>query len=88
MDRLAEELRERIITTVSRNGGHLAANLGAVELTLALLRVFDPATDRIVWDVGHQTLCLEAAHRAARPLRHAAPAGRHFRFSATRRKPL
>ena len=55
MDRLAEELRERIITTVSRNGGHLAANLGAVELTLALLRVFDPATDRIVWDVGHQT---------------------------------
>ena len=55
LDPLAQELRERIITTVSRNGGHLAANLGAVELTIALLRVFDPSTDRIVWDVGHQT---------------------------------
>jgi 1-deoxy-D-xylulose-5-phosphate synthase len=52
---LAQELRERIITTVSRNGGHLAANLGSVELTIALLRAFDPAVDRIVWDVGHQT---------------------------------
>ena len=55
LDLLAQELRERIIATVSRNGGHLAANLGSVELTLALLRVFDPATDKIVWDVGHQT---------------------------------
>jgi len=55
LDSLAQELRERIITTVSRNGGHLAANLGSVELTIALLRAFDPAVDRIVWDVGHQT---------------------------------
>ena len=55
LDQLARELRERIIATVSRNGGHLAANLGSVELTLALLRVFDPAVDKIVWDVGHQT---------------------------------
>ena len=55
LDQLAQELRERIIATVSRNGGHLAANLGAVELTLALLRVFDPSADKIVWDVGHQT---------------------------------
>ena len=55
LDLLAQELRERIITTVSRNGGHLAANLGSVELTIALLRVFDPSTDKIVWDVGHQT---------------------------------
>ncbi len=52
---LAQELRERIIATVSRNGGHLAANLGAVELTIALLRVFDPPRDKVVWDVGHQT---------------------------------
>jgi 1-deoxy-D-xylulose-5-phosphate synthase len=55
LDLLAQELRERIIATVSRNGGHLAANLGAVELTIALLRAFDPPADRIVWDVGHQT---------------------------------
>ena len=52
---LAQELREQIIATVSRNGGHLAANLGSVELTLALLRVFDPSADKIIWDVGHQT---------------------------------
>lgn len=55
LDQLAQELRERIIATVSRSGGHLAANLGAVELTIALLRVFDPSMDKIVWDVGHQT---------------------------------
>jgi len=51
---LAEELRERIIGTVSRNGGHLAPSLGVVELTLALCTVFDPDKDRIIWDVGHQ----------------------------------
>ncbi|MEI8243512.1 MAG: 1-deoxy-D-xylulose-5-phosphate synthase [bacterium] len=55
LDQLAQELRSRILATVSRNGGHLAANLGAVELTIALLRVFDPPADKIVWDVGHQT---------------------------------
>ncbi len=52
--RLAEELRNRIIGVVSRNGGHLAPNLGVIELTLALLKVFDPLEDKIVWDVGHQ----------------------------------
>lgn len=52
---LADEIRALIIDTVSRTGGHLAANLGVVELTLALLRVFDPTRDRIVWDVSHQT---------------------------------
>ena len=55
LDDLAAEIRGRIIETVSKTGGHLAANLGAVELTLALLRVFDPPSDKIVWDVGHQT---------------------------------
>jgi 1-deoxy-D-xylulose-5-phosphate synthase len=54
-DRLAQELRDRILRTVSRTGGHLAANLGVVELTIALLRAFDPPADKIVWDVGHQT---------------------------------
>ncbi len=51
---LAAELRERIIAVVSRNGGHLASNLGTVELTIALLRIFDPPDDKILWDVGHQ----------------------------------
>ncbi|MBE6370139.1 MAG: 1-deoxy-D-xylulose-5-phosphate synthase [Lentisphaerae bacterium] len=52
---LAGELREVILQTVARCGGHLGSNLGAVELTLALLRSFDLPRDRIVWDVGHQT---------------------------------
>jgi len=51
---LARELRQVIISTVSMNGGHLAPSLGVVELTLALLRAFNPARDKIVWDVGHQ----------------------------------
>jgi 1-deoxy-D-xylulose-5-phosphate synthase len=51
---LAEEIRRVIIGTVSMNGGHLAPSLGVVELTLALLSVFDPGTDKLVWDVGHQ----------------------------------
>ncbi len=51
---LAEEIRDRIITVISKNGGHLASNLGAVELTLALHRVFDSPKDKIIWDVGHQ----------------------------------
>jgi len=54
LPQLAAEVREAIITTVSKNGGHLASNLGTVELTIALLRIFSPPLDRIVWDVGHQ----------------------------------
>jgi len=50
----ASEIRARILETVSKNGGHLASSLGAVEIALALSRVFDPMKDRIVWDVGHQ----------------------------------
>ena len=52
---LAEDIRTRIIETVSRTGGHLASNLGVVELTLALLHHFSPPTDKILWDVSHQT---------------------------------
>lgn len=51
---LAEEVREMIIGTVSQRGGHLASSLGTVELTVALLKVFSPPRDRIVFDVGHQ----------------------------------
>ncbi|MFW5858583.1 MAG: 1-deoxy-D-xylulose-5-phosphate synthase [Planctomycetota bacterium] len=51
---LAGEIRERIKAVVCRHGGHLASNLGVVELTLALHRVFDFSSDRLLWDVGHQ----------------------------------
>ena len=52
---LAEEIRKYILEVVSENGGHLASNLGVVELTIALHSVFDLPNDKIVWDVGHQT---------------------------------
>ncbi len=52
---LAHELREFLIQTVARTGGHFSANLGAVELTIALHYVFNTPDDRLVWDVGHQT---------------------------------
>lgn len=51
---LAQEIREYILKVISNNGGHLASNLGTVELTIALESVFDPGKDRIIWDVGHQ----------------------------------
>jgi len=51
---LAEDMRKQIIEVVSANGGHLASNLGITELTIALHYVFDFATDRLLWDVGHQ----------------------------------
>ncbi|TGE34242.1 1-deoxy-D-xylulose-5-phosphate synthase [Desulfosporosinus sp. Sb-LF] len=52
---LAQEIRQEMIDVVSKNGGHLAPNLGVVELTLALHRTFDSPQDKIIWDVGHQT---------------------------------
>ena len=52
---LAEEIRKYIIEIVSRNGGHLASNLGVVELTIALHSIFEVPNDKIVWDVGHQS---------------------------------
>ena len=52
---LVEEIRKYILEVVSKNGGHLASNLGVVELTIALHTVMDLSKDKIVWDVGHQT---------------------------------
>lgn len=52
---LAEELRERILEVVSKNGGHLASNLGVVELTIALYSVLNLPKDKVIWDVGHQS---------------------------------
>jgi len=74
LDVLAQELRELIITVVSKNGGHLASNLGVVELTLALHSEFDVEQDRIVWDVGHQTY----AHKIL--------TGRRERFASLRQE--
>ncbi|WP_394708810.1 1-deoxy-D-xylulose-5-phosphate synthase [uncultured Desulfobulbus sp.] len=51
---LTDEIRECIIAQVSKTGGHLASNLGVVELTTALYKVYDPSEDAIIWDVGHQ----------------------------------
>jgi len=74
MEILAGEIRETIIETVSRTGGHLAPSLGTVELTLALHYVFDTPRDRIVWDVGHQAY----AHKII--------TGRRERFHTLRQK--
>ncbi|GAB4489067.1 MAG: 1-deoxy-D-xylulose-5-phosphate synthase [Thermodesulfovibrionales bacterium] len=71
---LADELRDVVIRTVSENGGHLASNLGIVELTIALHTVFDTPRDRIVWDVGHQSYC------------HKLLTGRRGRFATIRRE--
>lgn len=55
LERLAAEIRQRIIQTVSKNGGHLAPSLGVVELAIAIHYVFDTPNDKVIWDVGHQT---------------------------------
>ena len=55
LSELCDEIRSELIRTVSENGGHLASNLGVVELTLALHRVFNLPDDRVIFDVGHQS---------------------------------
>uniref|UniRef100_E6Q4P6 1-deoxy-D-xylulose-5-phosphate synthase n=1 Tax=mine drainage metagenome TaxID=410659 RepID=E6Q4P6_9ZZZZ len=72
LDLLAREIRDVLVVTCSRNGGHLAPNLGVVELTLALHRVFDAPSDKILWDVSHQTYV------------HKLLTGRRDRFSTLR----
>ena len=54
LEKLCHEIREEIVSTVSKNGGHLSSNLGVVELTVALHHVFDFPKDKLIWDVGHQ----------------------------------
>lgn len=72
LDQLAGEIRDELISTVSSNGGHLASNLGIVELTLALHRVFQMPEDKIIFDVGHQSYV------------HKMITGRYTRFSTLR----
>ena len=52
---LSGEIREKILDVVSKNGGHLASNLGVIDLTIALYSTLDMPNDKVVWDVGHQT---------------------------------
>ena len=54
LEQLAAEIRRELVSRVTDNGGHLSSNLGVVELTIALHRVFDSPYDKIIWDVGHQ----------------------------------
>ncbi len=72
LDDLAAQIRETLVSTVSKRGGHLASNLGVVELTLALHRVFDFSADRLIFDVGHQSYV------------HKLLTGRYWRFSSLR----
>jgi len=74
LDKLAAEIRDVIINIVSRNGGHLSSNLGTVELSIALHRVFNSPEDQIVWDVGHQSY----AHKLL--------TGRYAAFSGLRKR--
>jgi 1-deoxy-D-xylulose-5-phosphate synthase len=74
LDRLAAEIRDVIVDRVSRNGGHLSSNLGTVELSIALHRVFNSPEDQIVWDVGHQSY----AHKLL--------TGRYAAFSGLRKR--
>src|SRR4030067_1171917 len=55
LEKLCEEIRGKILSTVSQNGGHLASNLGVVELTIALHYAFDLPRGKLIWDVGHQS---------------------------------
>lgn len=72
MTNLAAEIRAELVTTVAHRGGHLASNLGVVELTLALHRVFDMPKDKLIFDVGHQSYV------------HKLITGRYYRFSTLR----
>ncbi len=71
---LAHELRQFLLDSVSKTGGHLSSNLGTVELTIALHYVFDTPNDRIVWDVGHQTY----SHKILTGRRHRMPSLRQL----------
>ena len=74
LSELADEIRHVMISTVAKNGGHLASNLGVVELTLAIHKSFESPKDRIVWDVGHQIYP------------HKLLTGRYARFDTLRKK--
>ena len=73
LKKLAGEIKEAIVYRVSQNGGHLASNLGVIELTIALHYVFNSPVDKIIWDVGHQSYT------------HKILTGRYEKFSSIRK---
>ena len=78
---LAQEIREFVVTAVDEAGsGHLGSNLGAVELTIALHRVFDSPDDIILWDTGHQAYVHKILTGRQRQLHRAARSGRPVRL--------
>lgn len=70
MEELAEEIRQFLIESISKTGGHLASNLGVVELTLALHKVFDSPKDKLIWDVGHQSYVHKLSQGVKMILKH------------------
>ena len=82
---LALEIRETIIATVAKTGGHLGSSLGVVELTIALHRLLESPRDQIVWDTGHQAYAHKLLTGRLEQLRHAAPARRRRRLPAPHR---
>ena len=82
MNDLAAQIRTELVTTISKRGGHLASNLGVVELTMAIHRVFNMPEDKIVFDVGHQSYVRPAFADGALPhVLHPAFLRRHVRLS-------
>jgi 1-deoxy-D-xylulose-5-phosphate synthase len=73
LKKLGDEVKEAIVYRVSKNGGHLASNLGVIELTIALHYIFNSPVDKLIWDVGHQSYT------------HKILTGRHERFSSLRK---
>jgi len=87
LGRLASEIRQVILETVSRNGGHLAPSLGTVELTLAIHYVFDTPRDRLIWDVGHQAYAHKIITQTG-PVSYPSSHGRDKWVSQERRESL
>ncbi len=83
LPQLCRELRQFLLENVSKTGGHFASNMGVVELTVAIHRVFDTAQDRLVFDVGHQAYVHKALTGRQALFFHPATAGRPFRLSKT-----
>src|ERR1035437_3983628 len=90
LPQLANELREFLVESVSKTGGHLSSNLGTVELTIALHYIYDKPEDKLVWEVGHQTYThkiltgRQFAHRLAPSYTHKILTGRREAMSKLR----
>lgn len=81
LPQLCKELRQFLLENVSKTGGHFSSNLGVVELTVAIHRVFDTAHDRLVFDRGASGLRPQGPHRPSGAVFHTAAAGRPLRVS-------